>query len=424
MEVLIDLDMQDSVNTNNINIESVEQVRSAVNKDKKYLLYMHAGSGNHGCEAIVNSLCNLLKSDDTDITLVSNDKAEDERYSIGKLCNIVQEQKMDEHFVTHALYYIYRKITGDRESFLNYRYKNAGKYSDYDLAISIGGDNYCYNIMVDDLVLANRMFNNKNVKTVLLGCSIEPELLKNPRIVEDMKRYSLIISRESITTKALKDAGVDHVVQLPDPAFALEPIYRELPKNFVEGNTVGINVSPMILDYEAEGSKGIIWNNYVELMRYVLEDTDMNVALVPHVIWARNDDVKPIQKLYDEFKDKYDNRISLVQDGTCQELKGDIARCRFFVGARTHSTIAAYSTGVPTLVAGYSVKSIGIARDLFGTEEGYVVDVRELKTEKELVNSFKEIVARETKIRGALAKQIPDYKAKLAGIKEILTKEL
>lgn len=392
--------------------------------NKKYLLYMHAGSGNHGCEAIVNSLCHLIGEKDNDITLISNDKAEDERYSLGKLCSIVQEQKMGEHFVAHVLYYIYRKITGDRESFLNYRYKKAGKYSDYDLAISIGGDNYCYDIMVDDLVLANSMFNMKGLKTVLLGCSIEPELLKNPRIVEDMKRYSLIISRESITTKALKDAGIDKVVQLPDPAFGLEPVFRELPKYFKEGNTVGINVSPMILDYEAKDSSGIVWKNYVKLLSYILEETDMNVALVPHVIWGRSNDNIPINKLYDEFKDKYAERIALVQDGTCQELKGDIARCRFFVGARTHSTIAAYSMGVPTLVAGYSVKSIGIARDLFGTEEGYVVDVRELKTENGLVDSFKAMVNHEATIRDILARQMPDYKSRLANIKGIVAKEI
>jgi len=391
--------------------------------NRKYLLYMHAGSGNHGCEAIVNSLCHLLGEKNDDITLVSNDKAEDERYSLGKLCNIVQEQKMNEHFLTHVAYYLYRKLTDDRESFLDYRYKKVGRYSDYDLAISIGGDNYCYDIMVDDLVLANSLFNKKNVKTVLLGCSIEPELLKNPRIVEDMKRYSLIISRESITTKALKEAGVDNVAQLPDPAFALEPIYRELPKNFKEGNTVGINVSPMILDYETEGSEGIIWSNYVELMRYILEDTDMNVALIPHVIWARNDDMKPIQKLYNKFKVEYEDRIALVQDGTCQELKGDIARCRFFVGARTHSTIAAYSTGVPTLVAGYSVKSIGIARDLFGTEEGYVMDVRKSSSKDEMMVSFKNIRLKEQYIKNILKNKMLEYENRLFEMKRLLISE-
>ena len=29
-------------------------------KNDKIVLYTHAGSGNHGCEAIVNSLCKLL----------------------------------------------------------------------------------------------------------------------------------------------------------------------------------------------------------------------------------------------------------------------------------------------------------------------------------------------------------------------------
>ena len=55
-----------------------------------------------------------------------------------------------------------------------------------------------------------------------------------------------------------------------------------------------------------------------------------------------------------------------------------------FIGARTHSTIAAYSSGVPTLVVGYSVKAKGIAKDLFGTEENYVLPVQALKEENNL----------------------------------------
>ena len=29
-------------------------------KTDKIVMYMHAGSGNHGCEAIVNSLCRMI----------------------------------------------------------------------------------------------------------------------------------------------------------------------------------------------------------------------------------------------------------------------------------------------------------------------------------------------------------------------------
>lgn len=396
-------------------------MKKTIGKQKtKYLLYMHAGSGNHGCEAIVNSLYHLIDSENVEMTIISNDKVEDERYSLINLCNIVQERKFEKHFLSHVLYYLYRKITGDKECFLEYRYKNAGKFSGYDLAISIGGDNYCYDIMVDDLVTANSMFGTKKVKTILLGCSIEPALFMDKKIVDDMKRYSLIISRESITTRALIDAGIDNVVQLPDPAFSLQPIYRNLPEQFLEGNTVGINVSPMVLDYESKKSQGIIWNNYIKLVQYILEETDMNVALIPHVIWERNNDIKPIMKLYDEFQCKYNERISVIQDGSCQELKGDIARCRFFVGARTHSTIAAYSTAVPTLVAGYSVKSIGIARDLFGTEKGYVVDVRQLKDDEELTISFKKLVSNELAIVDILKEKTSHYIHELGRLNSLL----
>lgn len=383
-----------------------------IDNKNKLIMYMHAGSGNHGCEAIVNSLCHLL-NDKFDISVLTNDKLEDERYSLGGMCRLIQEQKIAEHFITHVIYYIYRKLTGDRESFLDYRYKKAGKLTDYDIAISIGGDNYCYDMMVDDLIVSNSLFNKNKVKTVLLGCSVEPDLLNKSEIIEDMKRYSLIISRESVTTNALRAAGISRVVQLPDPAFALETKFRELSQNFVQGGTVGINVSPMILDYESKDNKGIAWQNYMNLVTYILEETDMNVAFIPHVIWARSDDMIPTTKLYNEFIDKYADRITLVSDGNCQEIKGDIARCRFFVGARTHSTIAAYSSYVPTLVAGYSVKSIGIARDLFGTEEGYVVDVRSLSSEVGLVDSFKVIMDKEKQIRDILSVKIPKYKDEL-----------
>ena len=33
------------------------------NHQNQIILYMHAGSGNHGCEAIVNSLCHMMKED-------------------------------------------------------------------------------------------------------------------------------------------------------------------------------------------------------------------------------------------------------------------------------------------------------------------------------------------------------------------------
>ena len=384
-------------------------------EENRLLMYMHAGSGNHGCEAIVNSVCHMVKEK---VTLLSYYGEEDEKYSLKDLCHIVSERRFEEHKLAHVLDYGYRKITGDQESFIRYRYGDTMKGKTAPLAISIGGDNYCYDNMLSDLRLANSAFNRKGVKTVLLGCSIEPELLKREEIVADLMRYHTIIARESITYEALKDmvkeqdGGIEgrkrmpKILCYPDPAFTLQKRELPLPEGFAEGNTVGINVSPMIQDNEKES--GITMECYEALIRYIIDNTDFQIALIPHVVWARNDDRKPIHTLYEKFKDT--GRVVEIRDGTCEELKSYISRCRLFVGARTHATIAAYSSCVPTLVVGYSVKARGIARDLFGQEEHYVLPVQSLKDKDDLVKEFQWLLSQEKEIREKLEKKMPDYR--------------
>ena len=82
-----------------------------------------------------------------------------------------------------------------------------------------------------------------------------------------------------------------------------------------------------------------------------------------------------------------------------------------------HATIAAYSSWVPTLVVGYSVKARGIARDLFGTEEGYVLPVQALENPEELIQAYDRMMEREQEIRGRLEGMMPEYcaEAKAAG---------
>ena len=394
-------------------------------KADKLIVYMHAGSGNHGCEAIVNSLCHMIKEK---VKLVSYFGEEDERYSLKELCEIRGERRFENHKAAHVLYYGYRKLTGDRESFIRYRYGDVFKKEAAPLAISIGGDNYCYENMLGDLRLANSAFNRRGTRTVLLGCSIEPELLKRKEIAEDLRKYHTIIARESITYEALKEAfgktskeisektdkgmaeavsaGCPEVLCFPDPAFTLMAKELPLPEGFALGNTVGINVSPMIQDNEKKS--GVTMENYKELISFIIQNTDMQITLIPHVVWERNDDRGPLHELYRAFADT--GRVVEIGDGGCEELKGFIGRCRFFVGARTHATIAAYSMGVPTLVAGYSVKARGIARDLFGTEENYVLPVQSLEKKDDLTKGFQWLLSHEKEVREKLGEVMPGYK--------------
>lgn len=376
-----------------------------VNK-QNLVMYMHAGSANHGCEAIVNSLCHMIKEKPI---LISYFGQEDERYSLKELCRIQSERRFEDNRLMHILYYLYRKLTKDETSFIRYRYGEVFKGKTTPLALSIGGDNYCYDSMLHDLRLANKAFEEKGIKTMLLGCSIEPELLEREEIITDLKKYHTIIARENITYTALKDkVKGPEILCYPDPAFTLGKKELSLPEGFAEGNTLGINISPMIQDNEK--TAGITMENYGELIRDVIAHTDMQIALIPHVVRGQNDDRKPIHALYEEFKDT--GRVVEIPDGSCEELKGYISRCRFFVGARTHATIAAYSTCVPTLVVGYSVKARGIAKDLFGTWENYVLPVQSLEKAEDLKHAFRWLMAEEAAIRGRLKQMMPDYKEK------------
>lgn len=398
---------------------------------QNYILYMHAGSGNHGCEAIANTLSRMLTRDNPEnqINLVTYRKYEDDRYTLPSLCNLIQERSFDEHKLAHVLYYGYRLVTKDRDSFMRFRYKEALNIP-AKTAISIGGDNYCYDTMLNDLFMANSVFNAKGFKTVLTGCSVEPELLNREDIRNDLTKYHTIIARESITYEALKAAfsvkNDTKIYLVPDPAFTLKPAEVTLPDGFIPGNTVGINLSPIAQESESKG--GITMNAYKELIKYIAENTDMAICLIPHVIWPGNDDRTATDELYDyAVQSGYGKKVIKLEDADCETLKGYISKLRFFIGARTHSTIAAYSTCVPTLVVGYSVKARGIAKDLFGNDttlgtasgsagendafdlNKLVLQVQKLNNTDELKNAFIWLKDHEYSVKKRLNDIMPQY---------------
>ena len=382
------------------------------NMNDRIVMYLHGGSGNHGCEAIVNSTCHMLE--DIPKLLVTNSEKEDRFYSLEPLCDILQERKIAEHFFAHVWYYVWRAVFHDPESFMRYRFRQVLGKNRAPLYMSTGGDMYCYELSKKEAIVANSTFCRAGAKTILWGCSIEPELLQEAEVVEDMKRYALITPRESITAEALKKAGVTENVKLfPDPAFALEPEQMELQKRFAVGKTIGINVSPMIVRHEKK--EGITLANYRKLIDHILQTTDDCVALIPHVMWNYNDDRLTLKELYRGYAGN--GRVMLFPDLPCRKLKYIISQCRAFIGARTHATIAAYSSCVPTLVVGYSVKARGIARDLFGSEKHYVLPVQALEDPEELIHAYDWMMEREQKIRARLQAIMPAYiaRAKEAG---------
>lgn len=382
----------------------------------RVVFYAHAGAGNHGCEAIVRASSAII---DAPITLYSMNAPQDQLYGLDHIVEIRPD--LDEPIKRFSPEWLFSrvqtKLTGsiNREIYSRKK-KMLSQAKSGDVWLSIGGDNYCY-LGTDILAAENEILSNRGAKTVLWGCSVEPELVQQPQIAKDLARYDLITARESISYEALRKVN-PHTVLVSDPAFTLERVDLPLPDGWIEGNMVGINASPLILQSAKDGA--LAFNAYSRLIETILEQTQYGVALIPHVVWDSNDDREPLKRLYNQFQNS--KRIVLLNDCNCMELKGYIARCRMFIGARTHATIAAYSSCVPTLVLGYSVKSRGIARDLFGTEKNYVLPVQRLKGTKELADGFLWLMENQTAIRKKLEEKMPTYISAAFHAKEFLKK--
>lgn len=373
---------------------------------KKILLYAHAGSRNHGCEAIVRSTLKILNLNNINVSLATFRVQEDIDFLAEDFrLNFIPYKKYEGVHPIRLIDAGLRK-SGLKQDFLfSFSQKDISeKLSKDTLCLSIGGDNYCYGIP-RWIYYTNTLAAKKNSKTVFWGCSVEPDTI-NEEMLEDLKKYSLIIARESITHQAFIDKGLTNTVLLPDPAFTLDVKPVNLPDGFAEGNTVGINVSPLIMKNETSG--GIVFNSYSKLIRHILAMTDSQIALIPHVLWEHDNDMVPLLKLYEMFKDT--GRVILIGDTyNCMELKGFISRCKLFIGARTHATIAAYSTGVPTLVIGYSVKARGIAKDIFGSEDKYILPVQKLQQEDQLLRAYETLNEESADIRRHLSGFMPGY---------------
>lgn len=371
------------------------------------ILYFHTGSANHGCEALVRSTAKLLGGE---VHLFSSAIHEDKQYGVDHVTE-VHEDITEDLRRKPFLYYLSAipiKLWNStklntklsHQTFLRFVKKG-------DLCFSIGGDNYCYGAVgiLSDL---NTLIHKRGGKTILWGCSIDPEVI-TPEIAENLRQYDLITVRESITQMALKAAGVENNVKsVADPAFLLDVRETPLPEGFIPGHTIGLNLSPLILKYTDKKETAL--ESFYKLVEEILETTQDQIALIPHVTKKGNDDLEVLEPLFRRFKDT--KRVLLIPDMDCMALKYIISQCRLFIGARTHATIAAYSTLVPTMVIGYSVKSRGIAVDLFGTEENYVIPIQTVHHPNDLIAGFHWLDQNEQKIREHLHCVIPPYKEK------------
>lgn len=370
----------------------------------KIMMFAHGGSLNRGCEAIVRSSTGIIKEKmaGTEVYLASQ-KPETDKI-IADLDGIydASHSSITRYSLDWLIASLQFKLFGQESYALGKIENNTIKHiKDMDMFLSIGGDNYCYGEQPGWYEIDRRV-KAQGKKLVLWGCSIGEKDISDRKLA-DLKLFDLILARETITFDLLKDLGLSPVKLCADPAFTMGKEELELPEGWQEGNTIGINFSPLVWRRNA-GS----WEAVKELINHILNSTDMTIALTPHVTEEKNNDYEVLSAYYREFKRT--GRVILLPDHlNAMQCKGYIARMRFFAGARTHATIAAYSSCVPTMVLGYSVKSKGISKDIFG-EEKLVLGIEEISDSNRLKAKFDEMFTEEGQIREKLRQTLPEIK--------------
>lgn len=343
-----------------------------------YLLYGHGGAYNHGGEAITRCTIEWLRkiSPDCFITLSTHFSEQDIEFGIDA----------DE--------IVSRNLSGKTNK--EVYYPTLKKITPNTTVIQVGGDNYCY-ANWQRYAQIHETAKKCGGRSILWGCSLDAEKI-NEELLDVLRRHDLILARECLTYQTFRRKGLNNVLQVSDIAFTLEPEKIDFPLE----NYIVVNISPLVCR-----KNPYVLNAVQELLRFVLEKTDFNIALLPHVVMPADNDVEALTAI----GLPNGHRVVMVSDKlSARQYKHIVSRARLCVAARTHVTIAAYSSCVPALAISYSTKAKGIAMDL-GLSD-YVIDILDLKIKETMLCQFEKLMMEERDLRRQLTLQMEGYRRK------------
>ena len=320
---------------------------------KKFLLYGYGGAYNHGAEAIVRTTVPLLRQLGGPILLSTHFPEQDREFGVDKLVDKLIPADLSLVPQERAA-----ATLDERESWARQIYHDAlSEIDENTVCIGIGGDNYCYPNWHRQAIF-HKAANTRGATSILWGCSIQPESI-DCRMEQMLRQHDHIYTRESETYRALLTHGITHLSLQSDPAFTLPAQPVPLPEGFCPGRTAAINLSPLVLRRQ-DG----LMAHFLQTAHQLLQHTQA-LLLLPHVTMPSDNDQAALTALMEQLTPEEQLRVCRPNTPlNAAQLKYLIAQCELLVCTRTHASIAGYSSGVPTLVVGYSVKSLGIARDL------------------------------------------------------------
>ncbi|SMX24253.1 polysaccharide pyruvyl transferase family protein [Boseongicola aestuarii] len=178
-----------------------------------------------------------------------------------------------------------------------------------------------------------------------------------------MNRSAAVVSRDAPSTAFLSDLGIhSRVLEATDVAMRLP--YEPAPVRTDGKIRVGLNVSGLLMSggYDRNNQFGLAVD-YPALIREVIKWFQAQDGVEVHLIGHVQSKVQPIeddQRASAALAAEFSGTVLAPIFASPVDAKSYIAGMDFFMGARMHATIAAFSTGVPVIPMAYSRKFHGV----------------------------------------------------------------
>ena len=386
----------------------------------KFYFPIHLDGGNRGCEGIAKGTALILNETKANLVGLCRNIPLDTQLGIANFITLIPYKTLT---LLEKVYNKMIKVLKILHIGRHLKYKEVDQMrlflryvSSDDIMVSTGGDMMCYDDSSPS-ISSVKLAKERGIKTVLWGCSMGKENL-TPQKEIALKNFSLIYARETLSYNFFKSIGLENVICFPDTAFVLDSENCILPDCFRTEEIVGLNLSNFIIGNNDLNTP--FGDEVRKMLSYIFDHTDMHVLLVPHVMWQGQDDRFICNVIVSEFKN-YSSRISVLDSERRNylQIRYVISKCHSFIGARTHAVISAYSTCVPAIALGYSIKSKGIAKDLHLPDELVVDTVHEIKP-GQLLKSFLYLEANYSTIKSHLQEIMPAYRKKAYQVREFV----
>lgn len=364
-------------------------------------------NANKGCEALTYAFLDLLRkagiNKDDEIVYFSTDGLE----------GMVKEFFPDFNIRTVIIDFQYHNF------FLKKEIKNL------DLAFDITyGDNF------SDIYLSDFVYKTTLVKNITIKCKVPLVLLpqtygpfKSKKIAKMAKkaidRSLIVYSRDKLSIDYIKTLSKREVKLTTDLAFLLP--YKKV-MNDSEKPKLGLNISGLLwkggFNSDNQFKLTVDYKKYIISIIEKFKD-EYEIHLIPHVIETVPYSIDGDLWIADELCAQYQGIIKAPAFKNAVEAKSYISGMDVFVGARMHSTVAAFSSGVAVIPFSYSRKFEGLYGNL---GYPYIVhgcaDSTEEAVEKTVnwINDRRELSDKINDCRAEMDLQLADFLNQLIGL--------